>query len=310
MTKDFIRCYIGNISYDNMRLVMQEVGGYEDWKLTPKSDFREKKSLILRYGNTRDKLLFRSLLDCSTIIIETDRPESTKSSLICKDGLLLDDLLTLLSIAQFRYIPALVVERMIYAYNYEFEVYLYNTLDTKNTLPISKTGQFISTAINMVSKDPSWLGSSGFQTGIHWYTLACKTLGIMPTVLNVALYWIGLEVVASKFLQKNTIHVRGKEHTVRRFARERGYTGEKWRFLSKAIRDWYEIRNKAFHEGQELGLSSEMIMARGKQINDFLSLVLIEMVQEQDCEWKEQVAAYIASYVTDIPGRQAARQCS
>ena len=68
-----------------------------------------------------------------------------------------------------------------------------------------------------------------------------------------------------------------------------------WDFLDEVIDDWYQTRNALFHEGKQL-LSVDVLKTRRQQVRDFLSLVLVEMLQKQDEIRKKEIAARMQSY--------------
>ena len=136
---------------------------------------------------------------------------------------------------------------------------------------------------------------SGFDPSIYWFTQAQKSCLTAPSILELALYWVSLEVLSRTYIVTQGINVRHKKERVKRFITDRGYSGNSWDFLEKAIDDWYIARNDAFHEGTEK-LSIELLAKRGKQIRDFTSLVFVEMLQKQEDARKNEIATRMQNY--------------
>ena len=111
----------------------------------------------------------------------------------------------------------------------------------------------------------------------------------------MGLYWVSLEVLSFAYIAKHGINVTHKKERVKRFITDRGYSGNSWDFLEKAIDDWYIARNKVFHEGND-DLPNDLLAKRGKQIRDFASLVFVEMLQKQEDAQKNEIATRMQNY--------------
>jgi len=160
---------------------------------------------------------------------------------------------------------------------------------------ISNLGRFISEALTFIEQNPSWLEESGFIPSIYWYTQAQLSYLTSPSVVEMAFYWVCMEVVASTYIDESGLGITNKKERVNRFIRDRGYTGGNWDFLNGVVDDWYQTRNALFHEGKQL-LSVEVLKKRRQQVRDFVSLVLVEMLQRQQETRKVELANQIRGY--------------
>jgi len=295
VSEDFIRCYIGDISLITLQNVQRRSGKFDDWELTQGSQFKLKQSYGYNQHLTRDEALIEALAKRS-VIAENRQPQNSKPSFIWNNALLIADVLTLLSLARARYYPTLVVEKNLRdRYSIAWGVMTPETTGNWDIVPISNLGQFISAALTFIEKNPSWLENSGFTPSIYWYVQAQQAFGTSPSILEMALYWVSLEIVAGTYIKEQGLSIAKKEERVRHFVTDKGYTGNTWDFLDKAIDDWYQIRCAAFHEGKQL-LTREVLIARRQQIRDFVSLVFIEMLQEQDKARKKELATRMRNY--------------
>jgi len=295
MSEDFIRCYIGDISLITLKNVQRRSGKFDDWELTQGSQFKLKQSYGYNQLFTRDEALIEALAKRS-VIAENRQPQNSKPSLIWNNALLIADVLTLLSIARARYYPTLVVEKNLRdKYSIGWGVMTPETAGNWDIVPISNLGQFISVALTFIEQNPSWLEDSGFTPSIYWYTQAQQIFGTGPSILEMALYWVSLEIVAGTYIDKHRLGITNKQERVKQFIMRKGYSGNCWTFLDKVIDDWYQIRCVAFHEGRQL-LPVKVLRTRRQQIRDFVSLVLVEMLQEQDEAREKEIASRMQRY--------------
>lgn len=111
----------------------------------------------------------------------------------------------------------------------------------------------------------------------------------------MALYWVTIEIVAGVYVEGHSLGITNKKERVKRFTKDKGYCGGNWDFLDEMIDDWYQTRNALFHEGEQL-LSVELLKTRRQQVRDFVSLVLVEMLQKQEEIRKKEIADRMRGY--------------
>lgn len=296
MGEDYIRCYIGDISFTTLRNVQKRSGKFDDWELMLGSKFERKGSYGYKEISDRDESLIEALAKRS-VIAENRDPENSKSSLIWNNALLIADVLTLLSLARARYYPTLLVEKNLgNKYSISWGVKTPETSGNWDIVPISNLGQFISTALTSIEQNPVWLKDSGFVPSIYWFTQAQQAYGTAPSILEMALYWVSIEIVAGIYIDRCGFRITNKKERVKRFITDKGYSGNFWNFLDKVVDDWYQTRCAAFHEGQEPPLSVAVLRARRKQVRDFASLVLVDVLQKQDETREKDIAVRMESY--------------
>lgn len=298
MSDDFIRCYIGNIHFSMLETVQGKSGKFNEWELSQGSDFNLKKS----YGYyedafipAHDELLLEALAKRS-VIAETKQPASVKPSIFWQNSENIADVLTLLSLARGQYHPISAIEsRRGGEHGTGWDLIPEDVTGDWDIVSISNLGGFISEALTFVESNPSWLEDSGFIPSLYWYTQAQKSYFTAPSILEMGLYWVSLEVLSSTYIHTLGVDVRPKKDRVKLFIIGKGYSGNTWDFLWKAIDDWYIARNDSFHEGKEK-LPIELLTKRGKQIRDFTSLVFVDMLQKQEDAIKNKIAMRMQKY--------------
>jgi len=296
MDDDFIRCYIGDISLITLRDVQRESGKFSEWELLQGAEFDHKHSYGHKEIFDRDELLLEALAKRS-VIAETRQPESVKKSILWTNALNIADVLTLLSLARARYYPTLAVEKNLgQKYSIGWGLMAEEVAGRQDIILISKLGSFISETLTFFEKNPSWLEESGFKPSIYWYEQAQASFFIKaPSVLEMALHWVSIEIIAGTYIKSIGINEKNKKERVKRFISDKGYTGNIWVFLDEVIDDWYKTRNAAFHEGKQ-SLSVNVLTKRRQQVRDFTSLVLVEMLQQQDEPRKQEIATRMQNY--------------
>lgn len=295
MSEDFVRCYIGDVSLYTLRNVQQECGRLDEWTLMQGSEFDHKKSYGYKEILDRDELLLQAIAKRS-VIAETRQPASIKPSFIWNKALILADALTLLSVARARYYSCLAIEKnLAKKYSIGWGVITREIAGSWDIVPITSLGTFISEGLGFMEKNPSWLEESGFVPSIYWYTQAQISYLTGPSVLEMALYWVSVEILASTYINGQGLGITNKKEQVKRFIADRGYTGRLWDFLDQIIDDWYQTRNALFHEGQQ-ELSVDVLTTRRQQVRDFTSLVLVEMLQKQDEARKKELVTRMQGY--------------
>ena len=297
MSEDFIRCFIGDISITELQSVLQECGRFSEWELIPSLNFSHENSYGYKELSDGDEQLIKAYIKRSSVIAETKRPDLSKPSLIWNNGLLIVDVLALLSIAECKDYQALVVLKNLGdTYSYSLGRIPYVIEGKRSIVRIDKIEHFISNSLDFIEQNPDRMRETGFIPSIYWFIQALQTSMKAPTILEVALYWVSLEIIASTYLRNNSISIRGKEQKVRRFIKDRGYTGQEWRFLSRVIGDCYQIRSSALHEGVEPDFPQGVMWNRRKQIRELASLVLTEMLENQGQEQRSKIAKRMQSY--------------
>lgn len=296
MSDDFSRCYIGDISLHTLRRIQQESGRLDEWELVDGSEFNHKESYGYKQILDRDELLLQAIAKRS-VIAETRQPASIKPSFMWENAPNIADVLTLLSLARARYYACLAVEKNL-AENYSigWGIMPREIASNWDIVPIGNLGEFVAKALTIIEQDPNWLKGTGFDPSIYWYTQAQVSYLTGPSILEMALYWISLEILAGTYIDEKGLIVENKKERVNRFIADKGYTGRLWDFLDEVIDDWYKTRNALFHEGKQPQELSAPVTTRRQQVRDFTSLVLVEMLQEQDEARRKELATRIQGY--------------
>lgn len=297
MSKDFCRCYIGDISLDTLQQVQKESQKLSEWELLVGSDFNYEESYGYREGISEDDELLLEALAKRSVIAETRYPNNVEPSLIWNNALIIADVITLLSVARARYYPTLAVERSIGPrYSISWGVMVRRELwGGYDIVCLSDLGGFVFEALTFIEQNLSWLQETGFIPSIYWYTQAQIAYHTAPSVLEMALYWVSMEILAGAYIDGQGLDIQYKKEKVKRFVTDQGYGGGDWDFLDEVIDDWYEVRNDLFHEGKQQ-LSGDMLKMRRQQIRDFISLVLVEMLQKQGETRKKEIAVRMQGY--------------
>jgi hypothetical protein len=300
---DFIRYYIGNISSHTFRVIQRDSGKFDDWKLIESSKFNHETSYgyeqILDFNpfSNQDKARIDSIIQRSSIIAENREPGIREPSLLWNNASDIADVLTLLSLARASYYPRLLVEKNIgHNYTLQWGIVTPEEAGRLDIVPFKNLGQFIAGAMDFIKQNPGWLKASGFIPSFYWYgqsQLARATAA--PSILEMALYWISIEIVAGVYVETHGLRTKHKKHRVKRYIKDNGYVGSYWRFLNKVIDDWYSTRCSAFHEGQAT-IPNDVLKVRRQQVRDFTSLVLVEMLQPQEEKTKEEISTRMQRY--------------
>ena len=295
MGEDFIRCYIGDMSLITLKVVQRESGKFDEWELMDGTKFDHKQSYGYKSILKRDESLLEALAKRS-VIAETRQPASVKPSILWNNALNIADVIALLSLARARYYSTLAVEKnQGPRYSISWGLMAREIAGNWDIVSISNLGVFISEALTFIENNPSWLDESGFAPSIYWYKQAQMSYLTAPSVLEMALYWVSIEIIAGTYIDSQGLDVTNKKERVKRFIADRGYTGSTWDFLEEVIDDWYQTRCILFHEGKE-SLHINVLTKRRQQVRDFTSLVFVEMLQQQDEARKKQIAARMQNY--------------
>lgn len=298
MSKDFIRYYIGEISFNSLQSIQRESRQFDDWSLIESSHFDHEKS----YGYEplsvldRNKLRIEAVIKQSSVIAEHREPEKVKPSLLWANTSNIADILTLISLARARFSPRLLAESNIGKhYILTWGVITREEAGSWDIVPVSNLSQFISGAISFIEQNPEWLDDSGFIPSLFWYTQAQVARTTAPSILEISLYWICIEIIAGVYNDKHSLGITHKKDRVKKYIEEMGYTGNCWFFLNELIDNWYLTRCSAFHEGRE-AQPIGVLSTRRQQVRDFTSLVLVEMLQQLEDSSREEIAKRIKSY--------------
>jgi hypothetical protein len=297
MGGDFIRYYIGNIHFSMLETIQRESGKFSEWQLIKGSEFEYKNS----YGfeevidNAKNELLLDAIAKYS-VIAEMKEIKSVKPAIIWHNTSNITDILTLLSIARASYHPILAFEKRTGNSNsLGWGLLPRDILINWEIVPISNLGKFILEAYTFIENNRKWLKDSGFDPSIYWYTQAQVSSLVAPSILEMGLYWVSLEVLAKTHNDNNELGIIYKKELVKRFINDKGFVGSNWNFLDKVIDDWYLIRNALYHEGNE-PFPLDMLSTRRQQLRDFTSLIFVDMLQQQDVSIKEKIAKKIRNY--------------
>ncbi len=294
MSEDFTRYYIGNIHFPMLEDIQRKSGKFNEWKLIWGSEFDYKHSYGYKEDFIQDEPLLEALAKRS-VIAETKQPTRVKPSILWASASNIADILTLLSLARARYYSAVIENKLGQTHGISWGLITGELEGNWDIVPISNLGRFVSEALTYIENNPSWLKVSGFDPSIYWLIQAQKCVPTAPSLLEMGLYWVSLEILAKAHNDNNGLGIKRKDKRVKRFIEDKGYTGKAWDFLDKAIDDWYIARNDAFHEGKEK-LSCDLLAKRGKQIRDFTSLVFVEMLQKQEDARKNEIAMRMQNY--------------
>lgn len=306
MSGDFIRYYFGNIHFEMLQNVQRESGKFNEWELIRGSDFDRKNSYgylenVSGHLHRNQELLYA--ISRISVIAENKTPQNVKPSILWEYEFNVNDILSLLSIACGRHYSTLAVEKRL-GDKYTISLGLITNEITGgrwDIVSISKLGNFVSEALTFLEKNPNWLDKSGFVPSIYWFTQAQISSNTAPSILEMGLYWVSMEIIAGTYIDTNDLKdaknkkITNKKNRVKRFINDKGYNGNLWSFLDEMICDWYEIRNEGFHEGKEK-LPDDVLIKRRQQVRDFVSLVLVEMLQPQDEERRKLIAERMQSY--------------
>jgi len=295
MGEDFIRYYIGDVHLPMLETVQRESGKFDEWELMQGSGFDHKHSYGYKEILDRDELLLEALAKRS-VIAETRQPAGVKPSILWANASNIADILTLLSLARARYYSTLAVEKnMGDNYSIGWDLITRELAGNWDIVPISNLGGFISEALAHIENNPSWSEESGFNPSIYWYVGAQRSYLTAPSILEMALYWVSLEIVAGTYIDSHGIRETNKKERVKRFINDQGYLGGIWDFLDEVIDDWYIVRNNLFHEGKQ-NLPVGLLVKRRQQVRDLTSLVFVEMLQKQEDARKNDIATRMQKY--------------
>lgn len=302
-----VRYYVEGITDIEWRQLTSAVVELSHWQCIPKSSFEYSPMGPIEVASNKLKcwllntwIVLQSLegmtqrsLTPSQLWPQTPRAATT----------LVDDILVLASILSCQPILAVAVEwekggrsgYTTYASGPEHSIFcrlVYRWSEVADSFP---------PALRLLGDD-DWKQSTGFDPAVYWYVQAQRLLWCAPSVTEIAVYWVCLEILGRAFNdslpQGHKIAGRGAHmERVVRMLDSRGYDVGDTNWLKPAIKDWYDFRNKAFHEGSAPNLSDEASAQRRFQIGGFVSLVFADMLGLISEQRKTRVFCRLASGV-------------
>ena len=290
----FLRYYIRHLPYGewlDIQSSLPELSGFEASRAR-EFDFRESFGYASGAHDT-DVSYFLTLAD---VVVEHHEPSRVRSSqLWTGDGKmpmsLIDDILVLSSIAKNRHVHA-VAREYIEDKSGSFRTYPTVALSaSQRVIAVADFEGFLTTALSQLQV-PTWTDSSGFAPAIHWYYQTQSMAGGAPGILQLAMYWVTLEVLeqARGFGGK-------KKSKVRQMVTAQGFRDSNWRFLDDALSDWYRARNYMFHEGRQPNWDSAKLQGRLDQIAEFTSALLADACVPRASGWKSQLGVTLQRHV-------------
>ncbi len=169
--------------------------------------------------------------------------------------------------------------------------------DLKWIIPRANLQSFVCESLDKLQQQ-AWKDEIGFIPAIIWYSQAQRSFRASIPPLELALYWVVLEVLASAYIQNQGLsaRIRNKKERVKKLIDSYGFLRGPWSFMNSTIDDWYEIRCASFHEGKFPSWSNTKLEQRWRQLAEFVSFVLASLLQKQDNAWENQIAARILAY--------------
>ncbi len=291
----FIRYYLRNstpLLWEKLKTAIPELG---EWTITSSSDFLYKESYEFSDlpGSETGHQRVKYALEHSEVILECHDPSLlSPSSLFTDDKALtssfVDDLLALLSVAR-----GTMVHFVLREYSNGSNTINWSAISPFpddigiSVIGSTKVPQFVGEALKMIC-DRNRLPASGLYTAIPWHGIALRTVGREPTVFTLALYWVCLEALA------NARNETGKKHRMAlRLLQSLGMTGEDWDNLQELVKDWYEVRNFAFHEGRQPEWPISKFILRLKQIRQVTAIAICHLLVPYGPEELSALAAQV-----------------
>ena len=304
MTEPFIRYYIYQIQPWSLairtRTILETLPEFNGWQWIPadKFDYPTSRGYLPGSNDAEVEYIKRK---CTAIIEHNDPAKVIGNSLIWhndKHSSAIDDFLTLCSIAQSKGIYVRGVEYKTLHGNLSIVERPIAPLPTFNeVVTTANLSTFISTALLQL-RQPEWKNNTGFLPAIYWYSQAQRSFraGMFP--LEMALYWIVLEILGLAYIQKCGLQnkVGKKDERVRIFVSSIGCRNGAWGFLDDAISDWYAIRCASFHEGQLPTWTPSKFQQRWRQLGEFTSYILASLLQKQSLARSNQIGARLSGY--------------
>ena len=306
MTETFIRYYIYQIEPWSLAFLIQNVleklPEFNQWQWIPADKFDYPTSRGYLPGSNDAEVEYTKR-KCTAIIEHNNPAKVIGNSLIwhsdeLSPATLIDDFLTLCSIAQSKHIYVRGLEYLTPDGDLRIiQRPIAPPLPFREVIATANLCTFIFAALFRL-RQPGWKDNTGFLPAIHWYSQAHRSFrtGMFP--LEMSLYWIVLEVLALAYIQKYHLEstVKRKDERVRIFVSSMGCVNGAWGFLDDAISDWYAIRCASFHEGQLPTWTPSKFQQRWRQIGEFTSYILAALLQKQSLARSNQIGAILSGY--------------
>lgn len=301
----FIRYYISENARRidrEMQTIIANLTHFDGWLWTPVNRFDYKKSFGYLPGSNEVEIEYTKSKSLS--VVEHHDPDSVIGhSLIWTYGkrshaTVIDDLLTLCSIAESRYIYTRIVEACLPDVDLQITHRPIAPMsDLKEIIPRANLQSFVCESLDKLQQQ-TWKDEIGFIPAIIWYSQAQRSFRASIFSLELSLYWVVLEVLASAYVQRQGLsaRMRNKKERVKKLIDSYGFLRSPWSFINSAIDDWYEVRCASFHEGKLPSWSNTKFEQRWRQLAEFVSFILASLLQKQDAAWENQIAARISAY--------------
>lgn len=306
----FIRYYISDEMPNSLAWQIQnllpQLSALHGWQWIPANQFEYKGSFGYpsdpNYVPSPNDLEIECIMRrCSAIIEHHDHSVVVESSLLevlPSPATIIDDILMLCSIAKCMDMLAIAQEVLKPDGSRHIGFRLAPQLaGVQEVVPQDDLGNFIKDSLAKLQQG-DWKEDVGFIPAIIWYAQAQRSFRAATFGLVLSLYWISLEILSRTYIQNRGLlgTIQNKKNRVKKFTNARGFTGASWGFLDAAIDDWYAVRNAAFHEGNLPVWSEDKFEQRGRQLAEFSSFVLADMLQEQSPSQKDLIAARLSNY--------------
>lgn len=305
----FIRYYISNEMPHSLAWQIQnllpQLPELHGWQWIPANKFEYKGSFgypsSTNYVTSPNDLEVECIMRRCSAIVEHHDPNAVESSVLevlPTPATIIDDILMLCSIAKCMDMCAIAQEVLKPDGSRHIGFRLATQLaGLQEIIPQDELGNFIKHSLAKLQQR-EWKEDVGFIPAIIWYAQAQRSYHTAIFNLMLSLYWITLEILSRTYIQNRGLldKIKYKKERVKKFTNARDFKGASWDFLDAAIDDWYEVRNAAFHEGSSPVWSEDKSTQRGRQLAEFTSLVLADLLQEQSPGHKDQIGSRLLSY--------------
>ena len=301
----FVRYYISETPPEITRRLEAILTNFplcQGWQWIPISKFNYEKSLGYLPGpNVAEVECIKR--KCVAIVEHHDPKTVVGSSTIWTSGerspaTLIDDLLTICSIAESKYISVRAVEILLPDNNQHIIHRPVAPLsDLQEIIPPAALEAFVLEGMNKL-QEAKWKNETGFNPAIYWYRQAQQSFHANTFALELSLYWIVLEILGRAHVQNLGLsaNIRNKKERVNSFLTAQGFDGPPWNFLSALIDDCYEVRCASFHEGRLPPWSHTRFEQRWRQFVEFVSFVLADLIQRQIGDHRKTIASRLSQY--------------
>lgn len=298
----FVRYYISSPRYSltqRLRAFLVDSSFVSGWVWIPVAQFDYEHSYGYLPGTNKLEVEY-ILRHCVAVLEHRDIDSTLGTSRLWKDprATIVDDILLLTSIAKCEYIFARAQE-ILHA-NGELELIqrpIAPPSDLNGILPDDELGSFAVDSLTRIGQQ-NWKETTGFVPAVHWYSQAQRLHHAGEFALELSVYWIVLEVLARAHVggQRLASKLKNKLKRVEAFVSSRGFDRDSWAFLQGVLKDCYSVRCAAFHEGKLPQWSRHEFEKRWRQLAEFTSLVLVDLLQPQSNARKNDVAQRLSSY--------------